>query len=114
MKPSVIRIVAAVCALCAMAWLVWNVNHHGDELQQGLAANLTPPKVTIIAEPVKQVSPAAPAGLDLIDMYECMCSSPSIGADISGWVGLWFVTFLIGGIPTAILLRFRDARPHRI
>lgn len=112
MKPSVIRIVAAVSAITALAWLVDNVNTHGDEVQRGTHLALSYEPRAVKTPPASQPTPATD-GLDLIDMYECMCAAP-IGADIKGWVGLWFVTLLVGGIPTAILLRFRDARPHRV
>jgi hypothetical protein len=113
---SAVRIAAAFCAICALAWLVDNVDTHGNQLQTGLANalahdDLAKPSM-VRGRSAGDVPPASdvgvpPApGLDLIDMYECMCG-PSPATDIKGWVGLWLVTVLIGGLPTAVLIRAR-------
>lgn len=104
MKYSVIRIVAAVSALCAMAWLVATVNAHGDAMQQAVSTTMRASSFRI--EPSR--NDHRPAGLELIDMYECMCGPFSNDIELRRWLRLWLVAAIIGGIPTAILLRFKN------
>ena len=48
-------------------------------------------------------------GLELVEMYACTWGPPV--DDISGWVGLWVLTLLIGGVPTALLMRSAPEHP---
>jgi hypothetical protein len=103
-RPSAVRIVAAIVASVGLAVLVWNVDRHGDHVQQGLISQLKHSQSRPVATPVPTADGLDTSGLDLIDMYECMCGGAPLG-DIRGWVGLWLVAALIDGLPTAILLR---------
>jgi hypothetical protein len=97
-RPSFIRIAAAVVAICALGWLVATVNRHGDDAQRGAALMLhqSPPRV------VESDRSEGGGGLDLVDMYQCMCASSD---DISLWVKWWFIATIFGAIPVALLIR---------
>ena len=108
-RHSLIRITAAVIAACGLSLLVAGINGHGNNVQRGLANGLAQVgrSAPSAPEPVRDVRELefseAGGGLDLVDMYQCMCGG--ISGDISGWVGLWLLTLLIGGIPTAVIVR---------
>jgi hypothetical protein len=106
-RPSAVRIAAAIVATIGLAVLVWNVDRHGDHVQQGLISQLKHTQSEPVATPAVRADGPETTGLDLIDMYECMgCGTLP---DIKGWVGPWLVTVMIGGVPTAILLRRNTA-----
>ena len=104
-RRSALRIVSAAIAAAGLWWLVSNVNAHGDHIQRDFRSYYEQRVIAPAALPVIETRhPEGGGGLDLIHMYECMCGGP-IGADIRGWFGLWLVTVLVGGLPTAILAR---------
>jgi hypothetical protein len=86
---------ATAVATCALFWLVVTLNRHGDELTLALRYALVEPRVSVSAEPKGTFD-----GLELVDMYECMCAS---NEDISQWVGWWLIAATFGGLPTAVL-----------
>jgi hypothetical protein len=104
-KSSAGRIAAAVIAACALCLLVFSVNNHGDKAQRGLA-NAMDQRVAVPLR-TTELSTAADygssEGLQLVDMYQCMCGGTP--GDISGWIGWWLFTALFGGVPTAVLVR---------
>ena len=91
MRLSLVRIVAAIVMTCSLAWLADNVNTHGNWINS---------EVDAAFEEFQRTPLGDPEGLNLI---ECMCGPPAYG--VGGWVGLWLVTVLIGGVPTAVLIR---------
>ena len=104
MKRKSLEGVAALVAVCSLLWLVDNVNIHGNHLAAGFEASLK--GFAAYPAPVTASSfdtPPNTVGLDLIDMYECSWGPPL--PDIGGWVGLWLVTAVVGGLPTAVLIR---------
>src|SRR6185436_10337461 len=104
-RPDVIRIAAAVMAAFGFSLLVAGVNAHGDNVQRGFAAFLAAPSAPSAPEPIREVRElefGESTGLDLVDMYQCTWG-PTLD-DISGWVGLWILTVLVGGLPTAVVL----------
>ena len=101
---SALRICAVVVATCAMSWLLLEVNRHGDDTTLAAATVLRPSPAKQPVAP--EVRPAAAGGLDLVDMYECMCAS--YGDEIGRWVWWWMMAAVFGGLPVAILLRQRD------
>ena len=103
-RLSAPRIAAAIVASIGLAVLVWNIDRHSGHVQQGLISQLKHAPSKVVDTPVLKPAGLETAGLDLIDMYECMCGGAALG-DIRGWVGLWLVTVLVGGLPMAILLR---------
>ena len=114
-RPSLIRITAAVIATCGLSVLVAGINGHGDNVQRGLANGLAQVSRSAPSapEPVRDSREVefgeAGGGLDLVDMYQCMCGG--VSGDISGWVGVWLLTLLIGGVPTAVILRSNRRAP---
>ena len=107
-RPNFIRIAAAVIAACGFSLLVAGINAHGDNVERGFAMFLA--QVGRPAPPAPEPILAArefefgqSTGLDLVDMYSCNWG-PNVD-DISGWVGLWMLTVLVGGLPTAVVLR---------
>ena len=110
-RSSPFRIVALVIAVCSLAWMVANVNTHGDEVRGGVSSFLKVQAVQTRAQQSlvrERESSMAGGGLDLVDMYQCTWGSP--GSDIRGWVGLWLVTMLIGGVPTAVFVHAESRR----
>lgn len=107
-----IRVVAAVVAAISLSWLVSNVDTHGGHLQLGLQSQLESAQQPRPPMPRIQPTDTDAADLDVIHMYECMCPGP-LGSDIRGWFGLWLVTVVVGGLPTAVLARSaaNDAKP---
>ena len=103
-RYSVISIVAAAITVAGLCWLVSNVNTHGDHVQLGVISHLRYTPQTPVTARMPEPNRLETAGLDMIEMYECMCPAP-MGTDIRGWWGLWLVTALIGGLPTAVLAR---------
>jgi hypothetical protein len=101
-----VKLVAAIAAAISLNWLVSNVDTHSLHIQLGLQSQL---------ESAHRPRPPLPRsetpGIDVggLDIIECMCSGP-VGTDIRGWLGLWFVTVLIGGLPAAVLARSCDLR----
>jgi hypothetical protein len=115
-RTSFTRIAAGVIAACGLSVLVAGINEHGDNVQRRLANGLAQVSRSAPSAP-KPVREArglefgeAGAGLDLVDMYQCMCGG--ISGDISGWVGLWLLTLLIGGVPTAVIVRSNRQAPQ--
>jgi hypothetical protein len=106
-RPHFIRIAAAVIATCGLSLLVAGVNAHGDNVQRGLANGLTqdgrsaPPAPEPVRE-ARELEFGQSTGLDLVEMYQCTWG-PTVD-DISGWVGLWMLTVVVGGLPTAVVL----------
>jgi hypothetical protein len=100
--------IAAVVAGTSLYWLVWNVDRHSEHIRQDLAAHLTHNQlrpVRTVSERIEERAEQDPleGGFDIIDV----CYQPL--PDAKGWLGLWFVTALIGGAPTAVLVRSRTA-----
>ena len=98
-----VKSAAAIVIAISLNWLVSNVDTHGDHIQVGLQSLL---------ESAQQRRPPAPrietdeidaARLDTIDMF--IACGPALSTNISGWVGLWLVTVVVGGLPTAVLAR---------
>ena len=108
---SVTRIIAAVIATCGLCVLVAGINAHGDNVQRGFALLLAPdirsaPSTPSAPEPVleaRELEFGQSTGLDLVDVYQCTWG-PTLD-DISGWIGLWILTVIVGALPTAVLLR---------
>ena len=101
---SLVRRLSALVVVGALVWLVDNVNAHGNHIAADFDTYLK--ANSLQAAPVRaQGFDAMPdtAGFDLIDMYDCGWG-PTL-PDIGGRVGLWLVTAVVGGIPTAILIR---------
>ena len=112
---SITRIIAAVIATIGLCVLVAGINAHGDNVQRGFALGLTqkgPVASSAVREAREPEFGEAGAGLDLVDMYQCTCG-PLASDDISGWVGVWLLTLLIGGVPTAVLLRSEASHRRR-
>src|SRR4026207_374547 len=110
---SITRIIAAVIATIGLCVLVAGINAHGDNVQRGFALGLTqkgPVASSAVREAREPEFGEAGGGLDLVDRYRCP-GGPLASDDISGWVGVWLLTLLIGGLPTAVLLR--SEAPHR-
>ena len=101
-RPSFIGIAAAVVAICALGWLVATVNRHGDDAQRGAALLLhqSPPRV------ISTAPDEAGGGLDLVDMFQCMCVSGN-DDEIRLWVKWWVIAAVFGGLPVAVLIRQR-------
>ncbi|MBY0497905.1 MAG: hypothetical protein K2Y23_27160 [Cyanobacteria bacterium] len=106
-RLSIVRIIAAVIAACGLALVMVSVNTHGDRAQRAVLSVIREQSERVKeqrarerAEEVRVTS----GGLNLVDMFECMCGEP-LGTDLRGWIGLWLVTVLVGGVPTAIILR---------
>jgi hypothetical protein len=111
-RRSLIRIAAAVITLCGLALLVLSLNTHGDHAQAGVASFVRDQSQGVLEQRARErVSDATGGGgLEVVDMFQCMCATP-LGTDIRGWVGLWLVTVMVGGVPTAILLGSRNSHP---
>src|SRR5688500_532776 len=103
-----VKWIAAFVAATSLYWLVSNVDRHGDHIQHALASYYLAARSqapTPVAPPRREFGGVdGAAGLDVIEMFECMCPAP-LGNDIRGWFGLWLVTVLIGGLPIAVLVR---------
>lgn len=112
-----IRVTAAIIAVAGLVWLTANINTHGEELQRGLAGTVdrhpiapvvvpqAPAQVPAVQQSNELQFDESSADLELVEMYQCMCGASS--DDIRGWVGLWLVTVLVGGLPTAVLVHAR-------
>jgi hypothetical protein len=109
-RVSLIRIFAATIAVAGLALVVLSVNTHGDRATLGVFAALRAQSQALVQararERARENQWMAGGGLELVDMFQCMCAGP-LGTDIRGWVGLWIVTVVLGGVPTAVLLRNR-------
>jgi hypothetical protein len=105
-RISRLRIIAAVIATIALSVLVDTVNTHGNKISNDVGGSID----QRIATPLQTRSPRrlenSHAAPDVIEMVECMCGPPAYG--VGGWIGLWFLTVLVGGVPTAVLLRLRQ------
>ena len=99
---SCTRIFCAVLASCALGLLVTSVTVHGDNLYDKFAQAIGQVQVHATA-PRVTTSPGLEGGGGL-DLVECMCGYTSYYG-IGGWLGLWVVTVIFGGLPTAVLLR---------
>src|ERR1043165_9797139 len=99
-RISVTRVICALIAAAALAWQVDAVNTHSNDAQQGLQNALQHSS----AAATTRTSSTDGAGLDLVDMFQCMCAS---NEDMRPWVRWWLVAAIFGGIPIAVLLRSR-------
>ena len=104
-----VKSVAAILAAISLNWLVSNVDTHSDHVQLGLQSHLESAQHPRPRFPPLETTEIDAAGPDVIHMYECMCAGP-VGGDIRGWVGLWIVTAVIGGLPTAVVVRATYAK----
>jgi hypothetical protein len=96
------RNVAAAIAVAGLCWLVVAVNSLGNDAQRGAALLLrTPAPVAVVS---RSQTTAVGDGLDLVDMYQCMCAG---NQDISQWVNWWVVAVIVGGLPTAVMVHTR-------
>jgi hypothetical protein len=97
-----VKSVAAILAAISLNWLVSNIDTHGDHIQLGLQSQLESAQHPRPPAPHFETDVIYAAGLDTIDMV-IVCGP--VFTDISGWVGLWLVTVVVGGLPTAVLAR---------
>ena len=88
--------------------LVATVNTHGNTIQQAVSTTMRTSTFRIEPSRVDR-NGHLPAGLELIDIYECMCGPFSNDIELRRWLRLWLVATLIGGLPTAIFLRSRNS-----
>ena len=100
---AAIRSIAKVLVVWALGWLLLNVNAHSDRITQKATSALVQLQAHVRSASVPRSVNEGGGGLHLIEMFECMCQP--LGSGGGGWVGLWLVTALIGGVPTAVLLR---------
>jgi hypothetical protein len=98
-RVSLFRLVAATIATSALCWLIVAVNAHGDDVQRGAVLLLIQPPSIPLAVPSERTGGG---GLELVDMYQCMCAS---NGDVSLWVKWWLIAAVFGGIPIATLIR---------
>ena len=104
------RIAAAVIAACGLSLVVVTVNAHGDHTQLGVSSFLRAQSQVVPKQRSGESMQEGGGGLELIDMFQCMCGG-GISTDIRGWVGLWMLTVLVGGVPTAVVLRSNRQAP---
>jgi len=105
---SLIRIAAAVIAACGLSLVVVSVNAHGDHTQVGVSSFLRTQSQVVPKQRSSEWMQEG-GGLELVDMYQCMCGG--VNGDISGWIGLWLLTLLVGGVPTAVIVRSNRRAP---
>ena len=99
-----LRVIAAVVAAFSMAWLLSNIDTHSQLIERNMAGTFAGIQ-TWVPPPPPTSEPRLPEapGLDVVQIYECLCGYSAAQYGVGGWIGLWLVTFLVGGIPTAVL-----------
>ena len=96
------RVLALVVAVSAFMWLISAVNALGDDATRGAALMLRQPP----NQALELDRSEGGGGLELVDMFECMCGSSDEG--IKQWFRWWLIAAAFGGVPTAYLRRSRS------
>jgi hypothetical protein len=99
--------VSALVAVWALACLVDNVNTHSDHIQRSFASTIEGFSAESMGAPREWPRDSPPNGekasIDSIEIHHVHAAL----SDIRGWLGLWLVAALTGGLPTAVLIRRR-------